>query len=123
MHTEDQAKLMWCPHARREIVGDNDCSASANRDWNDRATTNCYGSDCMAWRWGEWYGRGESIAYLGADRYERESEPERPAEVSADHEWVPPEDGDPGCWVLSDAARAKLRRGYCGLSGTQNFTR
>ena len=51
MHTEDEAKKMWCPHVR--IGDDQGASASINRAWSRGCpdAANCIASKCMAWRW------------------------------------------------------------------------
>ncbi len=49
MHTEEQAKELWCPAAR--VIDDLSESAASTRL---RAhNTRCIASQCMWWRWGE----------------------------------------------------------------------
>jgi hypothetical protein len=62
MHTEEQAKELWCPHVRvaepsfykrgpatgGSLVGHE--PASVNRDAKHK-DTNCIGSKCSQWRW------------------------------------------------------------------------
>ena len=49
MHTEEEAKNLWCPHAPR--LGGCSKKASLNRDHKDFPQTPCIASQCMAWRW------------------------------------------------------------------------
>jgi hypothetical protein len=49
MHTEEQAKTLWCPHTRaangeEHVVAVNRKQASGN---------GCIGSACAAWRWAD----------------------------------------------------------------------
>lgn len=44
MHTEDEAKKLWCPE-HRGIIG----SESANNNFH--SDTCCIASQCMHWRW------------------------------------------------------------------------
>jgi hypothetical protein len=55
--TEDEAKLRWCPYARKKMrastvvnVGEA-MSGGVYRTASDEH--NCLGSGCMAWRWAE----------------------------------------------------------------------
>ena len=51
MHTEDEAKKMWCPQAR-VLVFDSEGQASINRDEDGHfQNALCIASKCMAWRW------------------------------------------------------------------------
>ena len=51
MHTEDEARKLWCPMVRH--VADS-TTPPANR-WNDigtwTATTRCIASECAMWQW------------------------------------------------------------------------
>jgi hypothetical protein len=63
MHTEEQAKQLWCPHVRLlepsfykrgpatqgSTVGHE--PASVNRGETRCKDTNCIGSKCSQWRW------------------------------------------------------------------------
>jgi hypothetical protein len=51
MHTEDEAKNLWCPHAR--VLEPYAEKTSMNRDTKDESLCRCIASKCMAWRWGE----------------------------------------------------------------------
>lgn len=51
MHTEDEARKLWCPHVR---LGDEQgASASINRTWSRGCpdAASCMASKCMSWRW------------------------------------------------------------------------
>lgn len=61
---ENEAKTKWCPFVRMHVIGpDGDDLAGHNRIVNyDQPSTlfiaatpslNCIGSQCMAWRWGD----------------------------------------------------------------------
>lgn len=53
MKTENEARKCWCPFSRVEgsnrVIVDLGVHNSANR---------CIGSECMAWRWGQYSGGG-----------------------------------------------------------------
>jgi hypothetical protein len=65
MHTEEQAKELWCPHVRLlepsfykrgpatqgSTVGHE--PASVNRGETRCKDTNCIGSKCSQWRWSD----------------------------------------------------------------------
>ena len=87
MHTEDEAKTKWCPHARRISDGyPVEQSISVNRDQSDQPVTSCIGSACMAWRWG-----GAAVRFVDAPT-QLEGQPTR-------------------------QVRKLLDVGFCGLSG------
>lgn len=44
MHTEEQAKELWCPHSR--IAVDLNLGSAAHNEHH------CIGSKCSQWRWG-----------------------------------------------------------------------
>jgi hypothetical protein len=46
---EDEARTKWCPFVRI-LDGQPPGGAATNREGRN---TNCIGSECMAWRWGE----------------------------------------------------------------------
>lgn len=47
------AKLMWCPEARRLYCDEDGSGAGINRrtDFSPVKIAPCLGPDCMAWRW------------------------------------------------------------------------
>ena len=58
MHTEEQAREKWCPHARTTYVGDSGAEQFPSNRYGTSDGTNfnpkdcrCIASDCMAWRW------------------------------------------------------------------------
>ena len=56
MHTEAEAKELWCPFARsafqyRTGSVNGDCMIVANRSENDQPISSCIASKCAAWRW------------------------------------------------------------------------
>ena len=58
MHTEDEARMKWCPHARAvEMDGDEPATGYpvGNRSAVGRGHPfcRCIASDCMAWRWAD----------------------------------------------------------------------
>ena len=67
MHTEDEAKKLWCPHVRalnasvrdRTFITDAPGTAASNRYMLDGGkigihdSCHCIASKCMAWRWAD----------------------------------------------------------------------
>lgn len=51
MHTNDQAKLLWCPMGRVGVMPSARGPSSIN-DPSVEFRTNCQGSGCAMWRWG-----------------------------------------------------------------------
>ena len=58
MHTEDQAKELWCPLARL-VVGHHEtgrmsppCNVTRVSNESQPALHPCIASDCAMWRWG-----------------------------------------------------------------------
>jgi hypothetical protein len=124
MHTEDEAKKLWCPMVRHEGNG-----ATFNRGWaehnplNQVSTTgpgdgpaaficNCIGTRCAAWRWSD-----PAPAVVVDCRDARATrEPLRPDGLPPGWLFVPSLCGaTKACWVPPrDEGR---RLGYCGLFG------
>lgn len=50
MHTEDEAKVRWCP-AARVSMGPNRQTSNQGNPTNPHL--NCIASECMAWRWAQ----------------------------------------------------------------------
>lgn len=107
MHTEEEAKKLWCPHVR---LGDEQgASASINRAWGRGCpdAASCIASKCMAWNWA-----GHQVQEQLIDRNDRAARDAAKAdgwryEVSYD-------DGkDLFIKALSDAPQV----GFCGLAG------
>ena len=95
--TETEARDRWCPHARvPDASADDSAIVGVNRlhTTDDRcnlvmpASTDCLGSGCMAWRWGEWA-------------------------LTDVHTTT----GDSRPMVVQVEDRARPTRGYCGLAG------
>lgn len=52
--TEDEAKKLWCPHARIGVTNSEGGGFSVNRAGPSvplRSLDRCLGFGCMAWRW------------------------------------------------------------------------
>ncbi|MDP2322524.1 MAG: hypothetical protein Q8N51_00650 [Gammaproteobacteria bacterium] len=105
MHTEAEAKQLWCPMAR-----------AAHPDAGDAGL--CLASGCAAWRYAD--GAHPRARFAQHDDYEAEAEPGRPDGVPTDWRWIPRSESDsqdyPG-WVEPYSAAVARRRGYCGLAG------
>ena len=100
--TEEEARQKWCPFARDMLsAGGNrmaygggaedepeseDCARQFAAEM--AAAHPCIASDCMAWRWGECYGRATELEAKG---YRGEAAQKNP--------------------------RGQTRPGYCGLAG------
>ena len=58
MHTEEQARELWCPHVRYAIEGSkwriaiNRWLGMSDRNFNPEPA-HCIASQCMAWRWAD----------------------------------------------------------------------
>lgn len=52
MHTEEQARELWCPMVQPD-------------DSDDFAPILCVASRCMAWRWGVQEGDPRKVGYCG----------------------------------------------------------
>lgn len=79
---------------------------------------NCLGVGCMAWRWAEGQASPQFWRHTDAAAVD---EPERPAFVDEDAEWVPYDCTVPGSrsgWIIS---RERERQGYCGRVGSPEF--
>ncbi len=62
LHTEEEAKELWCPFARVVEFTEDTISAPYNRAWagdghptrtHEPLQCRCIGDRCMAWRWEE----------------------------------------------------------------------
>lgn len=119
MHTEEQARQLWCPMARAFDTADVGAT-STNRPlayrYGPRVDINCLASECAMWRWNFLPSRSFRMA-LVADR-EAMTEPARPAGIPPTWTFCPynPDDGEPAGWVEPvDECNAR-RQGYCGLA-------
>ncbi len=66
--SEDEAKRMWCPEARRLYCDEDGSGAGINRrnELDPVKVAPCLGSDCMAWRW---VPSGSIISHDGGEPY------------------------------------------------------
>lgn len=128
MHTVEEAKGLWCPHARVDSE-----DGSHNRNVNgglDLQTTKCVADKCAMWRWADEPIEVFPREYIYCDDSGvpqiREAEPDnRPEHVPASYIWRSYlRDGRTSGWVEPDeefearkpTEQAK-RRGYCGRAG------
>jgi len=121
MHTETEAKNLWCPLVRHE----GESAGSFNRGWaphnplnqtpaneEESYLCNCIGSRCMAWRWG----RNEN--QIDSHSPGRRSPPDgrRIKDLASTREIInkisrlPPGQDD-------NLERHRVRTGYCGMIG------
>jgi hypothetical protein len=92
MLSEEQAKMKWCPFAR-------DSETAGNRSQlTGHIAFTCFGSGCMAWRWGP-----------HTERQDVEKTEEQPSDAVK-------------IWTEKETQEeADIRReGYCGLAGATN---
>lgn len=93
--TEDEAKTKWCPMVKT-VSG----VTGTNRDRHQG--TNCIGSACMMWRWGE---PDREKFWVSLDG--------KPEELWS---WDPTTNGTYGQRVKVRKS-TEGRKGYCGLAG------
>lgn len=117
MHTEEQARQLWCPMARAFDTADVGAT-STNRPlayrYGPRVDINCIASACAMWR----------IEYSPSRRLrmavdtKATSQPDRPGDVPPSWIFSPydPEEGDPAGWVEPEDEQKARRQGYCGLA-------
>lgn len=99
MHTESQAKELWCPMAG---------TGGASR---------CISSKCAAWRWSSVPARLSVYSQNRGAKTEEEAGP-RPDKASPSWEFDISPDGYPR-WVEPKEERRARCTGYCGLAGRQ----
>ena len=121
MHTESQAKELWCPLVRHE----GEAAGSFNRGWSPSNPLNhaakpeetsylcnCIGSRCAAWRWE----RRRDVGQVPCVDRRAKAEPSRPTEVPSMWIFIPEVPG-----VLAAHWAEPERRGpplgYCGMIG------
>lgn len=118
MHTENEAKDLWCPLVRHEGDG-----GTFNRGWAphnplNAATAasqaafvcNCIASRCAAWRWGE----PLNVPTVPCADSLARTEPARPPGMPNTWSFIPSLFGvTPAHWTAPEDARP--RHGYCGL--------
>ena len=105
MHTEEQAKNLWCPMVRM--------GPEVPANWN-----NCIANSCAMWRRSNLAGR-QKILYC-AD-HSAKTEPPRPATVPAS--WVfLPRNKESARWVEPMIGQLARIPGYCGLAGRPEDT-
>ena len=118
MHTEEQAKQLWCPFARC-LEGSPPGGAGVNRSGPLRSF-NCIATECSAWRWAESRGRETLKFRKGAAKYDAiagtlrvvDGEPWRYeySDIDSDGEF------DLLHRELADNEK-NPPKGYCGLAG------
>lgn len=124
MHTEQQARELWCPMVRA-ANGKQATNCAVNmqplmkdypREPVDDHTTNgsCVASVCAMWRWAS---TAKRRRYNCADQLAME-EPARPSNVPPSWTFCASEDGN-ACWLESEPEANARRTGYCGLAGMQ----
>lgn len=119
MHTEQDARKLWCPMARDIVTrgvpewtqGGGETQVG-NRCENEPIST-CIASDCAMWVRGAFAAR----QYRVCEPPTAIDEPPRPTSVPDDWEWCPYEDadGEPAGWREPESARDGRNRGHCGL--------
>lgn len=96
-----------------------DGEPTANRGFGGgMLNARCLGSDCMAWRWMKMPQARFVKAGVGIN-----DEPERPAHITPEWDWVPAEedDGAVGGWLEPESQSADRRVGFCGLAGRPDY--
>ena len=114
MHTEDDARKLWCPMAR--VNTDQGNTYYDNRsDLVNGPTTLCIASVCAMWRWDKDF---HVKTRLCSDAFAT-TEPARPADLPADWYFVPASISliSPAQWAEPTNQSLKRRTGYCGLGG------
>lgn len=127
MHTEEQAKHLWCPFVRdAEIVYDNAAHVDAH---NPAVASNsrgrCRGTGCMAWRWGPQTVPPETpsnvdpetVRFLSAGMKLNAIKHDRSTSGRGLRESKDYVEGLALSLGLFDWRAVGERRGYCGLSG------
>lgn len=126
MHTQTQARAMWCPFTRTpdsEKPGEPVCAANRLYDGQVHGSHRCIASDCMAWRWAtpSHQPRRAHVASTSDAPWDEINEPERPADLPASYTWSPPGFDAAGRWLEPEdefkARRERDRVGFCGLAG------
>ena len=117
MHTEEDARKLWCPFSRLVVVEPAEHrvlnSAAYNRlsvedtDQEEQRFPlgcRCIASDCMAWRWGK-----DATYHRDAELWSKSKNKRVTVAWDDDADWRP---------VGGDAdAEPPLAKGYCGLAG------
>ena len=124
MMTEDEAKTKWCPFARVPFAAVDSGKVPigapvSNRTADGTATTThtCFGSACMAFRWG----RAVYPKRVSCDDRRAMTEPSRPSEIPPSWTFEPyldeGDDNHSARWVEPQEEANKRHEGYCGLAG------
>jgi hypothetical protein len=122
MHTESEARGLWCPMARTYDADDRGGATATNRPLDHygglgmRTSIQCIASACAMWRWNFLPSRSFRMA-LVADS-EAMTEPARPAGIPPTWTFCPynPDDGEPAGWAEPVSEYNARRQGYCGLA-------
>lgn len=111
MHTEDEAKKLWCPHTIASHTNPRQKTYDTRdkpREENSRFEHNCIASRCSQWRWCENMAEPTDKTMQFRSTYDRT--PDDPGFV-----WkLMKNDEDVIEWVK---CKILPRKGYCGLAG------
>ncbi len=103
MLTEAEAVKLWCPWL-------------SARGSTAEPYAHCIGAECMMWQWLHQPNFKTYIPDTWTAVDGVSPEPPRPEHVPATWTWQQPSDGDPPCWMESQAENDARRKGYCGLA-------